>query len=520
MIQLSSRRMSNSFLPFFFAAFLLSVVSNSCLAVAQEKSDPDTAEKKKPDVEMLKCKVKVVDPDGFPVEDATVFCTGLRSKEEGGSHWIWSEESFGKAERIKTNADGIAVMSYPKMMGENRTTGQMTWSVEHSDFVNYREDHSVDADPAEIKLERGFRIALTAKNAATGEYLKQNLHAVTSFDGGVDWKLKKNGTFVSGVMKKQNGIMRVACFQDDKPTLFSEEIEVQPGDKSRVLIRDIELSVGCRVEGKLDDSVTRPVSNGYVIATLVKRSDPNDWSPLWWSDEAQISKDGTFVFESLPKDKSIQMIPICDGFSPAKPKLEDVLDALTINDPASVKRSLEAFPAVPQMVKLSESVVKTELFMYKAFSVTVKVVDQNGKPIEGVKVATNPNQFWFQGGSQILGSSHPTRKVWKLKKEGKDLTSFYRSRRSQYIKTTNESGVACLENVPSGKIYRISVYEKEWEMAIDPTSGDREKQAHVRDKDLTITIRLYPKGTSPTYDPSPVAEGITNWWSELGKQGK
>ncbi len=515
MNQLLEPKASRLRLSLALTALLFGLSAICSNALAQEKPAADPAkDEKKPDVEMLECKVKVVDPDGFPVEDATVFCAGMRSKEERGSHWGWSEESFGKAPRVKTNADGIAMMPYPKMLAEGQTTAEMTWSVEHPAFVNYRRDHSVDDDPAELTLESGFRIALMATNAATGDRVKEKLHAVTSFEGGGEWELKKNGMFVSGMLKKQKGIMRVACFQDGKPTLFSKEIKIDPAGKSRVLLKDIELSLGCRIEGKLDQSVERPVRNGYVIATLVKRPDSKGWNSLWWSDETKISEDGAFVFDSLPGDEAIQMIPICDGYVPAKPKLEDVLAVMPTNNPDQRKNSIAAFSATPQLVKSVGDTVTTELSMNKAATVTVKVVDQDGEPIENLRVATSPNQFWFDGGSQILSDSYPTRKLWELKQAGKDLTSYFRSKGHSYMKKTDKNGMVQLKNMPKGS-HGFGVHEQEWEMKVDPVSGDRETRVKVGDKDLNITIKLYPKGSLPRNNQQPLPEVIAAWWNRI-----
>ena len=88
-------------------------------AVAQS-DDEKKADKPKP--EMLECKVRVTDPDGNPVEDATVYCTGMRTRLERGSHWSWREDKLGPAPRIKTNSDGIAIMSYPKYVNEKLET--------------------------------------------------------------------------------------------------------------------------------------------------------------------------------------------------------------------------------------------------------------------------------------------------------------------------------------------------------------------------------------------------------------
>ena len=506
-----------------FALLLLSVLLVHSTAAAQEKSDPDTAEKKKPEVEMLECKVKVVDPDGFPVEEATVFCSGLRSKEVSSTGWGWSNEAFGKAPRIKTNADGIAIMPYPEMIAEGHTTAKLTWRVEHPDFVNYRQEHSVEDDPAELKLENGFRIALMATNA-TGDRVKENLHAVTSFEEGGKWELTKNGMFVSGVMKKQKGIMRVACFQDGKPTLFSKEIKIDPADKSRVLLKDIKLSPGSRIKGKLDESVERPVQNGYVIANLAKRpTDSTGWNSLRWSDEAKISEDGTFVFESLPGDDAIQMIPICDGFVTAKPTAEEVLEVIPDLDPQRVSGLIRGFKAIPQIVKTEGREVTKTLKMTKAASVTVKVVDQNGAPVPGVQVATSPNQHWFNLGSQILGGSSPTRKIWEVQKSGVDLMTYYESKMHPYSLSTDKNGVVTFKTMPLGQL-DIGVYDQEWEMRKNPLSGERSKRIRVRDSDRTVTIKIFPKGSlSRSEDDAseqPSGETLMGDGKELTEQAK
>ena len=101
----------------------------------EDEATDEEKQKKKPDVEMLECKVKVVDPDGHPVEDALVYYINLRSNDERGT-WLWSDEIWGKAPKIKTDADGIAKMPYPKMLKDGVTTGKLTYCVDHPDFVS------------------------------------------------------------------------------------------------------------------------------------------------------------------------------------------------------------------------------------------------------------------------------------------------------------------------------------------------------------------------------------------------
>ena len=447
---------------------------------------------------MLECKVKVVDPDGHPIEDAVVYCTGLRSKEEQSSHWGWSDEQWGKAPKIKTAADGIATMPYPKMLSDSETTGTMTWSVEHADFTAYRSDHSVDDDPAEIVLERGFRIALMAVDDS-GEKITQRLYTVGSFEGGGKWDVKKNGTLVSNVMKKQDGILRVVCFPKDKPTLFSEEIEIKPGDKSRVLLKNIKLSLGCRIKGQLDDSVTRPIKNGYVIACMYKKPNPKDWgSLLGWSDEAKIGEDGTFVFESLPPNEAVQLLPICDGWVPAKPKAKDVLAVLPSVEPDKVKRLIEAFAATPQLVKTGKRETVASLSMIKAPTVTLKVVDKNGAPLKGIKAGSSPNQYFFNAGSNILGTSYPTRSFWETQERGEDPIAFYRSK-NPYYGETDSKGILRMKNMPPGPQSLVAFHDH-----LEARADWQKQIVQIGSEDLEVTIEMLPKDAVPKTDSSEI----------------
>jgi len=381
------------------------------------------------------------------------------------------------------------------MIIDDKTTATMTWSVEHADFTAYRSDHSVDDDPAEIVLERGFRIALTAVDDS-GEKITQRIYAVGSFEGGGKWEVKKNGTLVSNVMKKQDGILRVVCFPEDKPTLFSEEIEIKPGDKSRVLLKDVKLSLGCRVKGRLDDSATRPIKNGYVIAGLYKKPNPNDLGSLWsWSDEAKISEDGTFVFESLPPNEVVQLLPICDGWLPAKPKAKDVLAVLPSVDPGRVKSLIHAFAATPQLVKTGESETVASLSMIKAPTVTLKVVDKNGDPLKGIKAGSSPNQYFFNAGSNILGDSYPTRSFCETQERGEDPNAFYRSK-NPYSGETDSKGILRIENMPPG-LQSLVAFHDDLEMRKDPETGQPEKFVEIGSEDLEVTIELFPKGRVP-----------------------
>ena len=459
-------------------------------AFAQDDASSE-AKPKIPNVEMLECRVKVVDPDGFPVEEATVYCTGLRSKEQPGSAHLMD---WLMRIRVKTDKDGIAKMPYPKLIRKGLTTNKLTWSVEHPDFTSYRQGHSVDEDPAELQLERGFRIALTAQKSS-GEKITENLYAIGSFAGGGKWELKTNGMLVSNTMKTQDGVLRVVCFEPNRPTLFSDEIEIKPGDKSRILLQNVQLSPGCRVEGKLADSVKRPIENGYVIASVDKAPTATDRGAIWnWSDEAKIERDGTFVFESLPRDEVVQMIPICDGWVPAKPKPEDLIGLLPAgNDPKMLANVINNFAATPQLVKAEGDVVKKTLEMVKGPTLTIEVVDSDGKPIEGVSMGTSPNQYWFNFGSQVLGESFSTREAWERRSRGEDVRAYYLSKPTPYSNKTDKNGRVIFKSMPQGT-HEFYVGKKGLELAKSTENGNGNSMAvTINDDNKKLKIAMSPK---------------------------
>lgn len=453
----------------------------------------DDKETNKPEPELLTCRVLVVDPDGNPVQEATVYCTGMRTRIEPGSHWGWSLESHGPLPKLKTGEDGIAEMPYPKYVAEKLETGKMTWTVEHPDFVAFRQDRSVDDDPAEITLSRGFRIAVTAVNGETGEKIKNDLYAVI---GGprADWKLAKSGMLVSPMFAKKNTTMRICQLVDGQQTLFSESIKIEPGDRSRVLLKNLKLSVGTRVEGKLDESVERPVTNGHVSVVIVRKMQENDWQTRWdWYDKTPILEDGSFVFESLPSDEVLQMIPVCDGWVPSKPTKESVLQHF----PNEVQRLEMHNRVLPQLIELHGEKVTAKLMMKKSTSVQVTVKGPAGDPLLGANVSMWPNQIWFDGGSQILGSGFSQRE--RLVKSRAGEWEFNRVNR--FNDTTDQHGIAVINNLPAGSTESISVSHDDYDM---PISGERRSMRVDLKPGVVaeVTINMQMKGTDALGAPN------------------
>ncbi len=465
---------------------LITAVLQASSVFAQQTEDKENAPAK---VEMLTLNVQVLDPDEHPVEGATVKPRGLRTKVQRADWWGWRTDRDGDVPQILSNSEGVAEVPYPKYVMEKLETGTLNLNVTHPDFVQFDADRSVDSNPATVKLERGFRIAVTAIDADTGQRIKTNVNALVSVPATGKWEQKKSGMLVSPTLKKMDCILRVLHFEKGKPTKFSQRIEVKPGERSRVLLKDVKLAIGTRVEGKIDNTVPRPIKNGHVCARVDRDVDSknrarNSWN---WSDKAEINEDGTFVFESLPDDEVLQLIPVCDGWVPDKANKTDVLKYF----PDEMRQFDLSWGALPQLVKTEGNSVEAVLPMIAARSVEVTVLGPDGKPLADTEIACAPNQYWFNGGSQILGAAFSSRDYIV---SPEDFAKNWRKQR-RYRVVTGENGVAIIKNLPNTWIGRsLSVQHDDYELPI--TGRHREATFEFAETGVTeVTLKLQKKGT-------------------------
>lgn len=475
-------------------AILILLVFQYLLSPLLVGQDPDNAIEKK--AELLTMQVLIVDPDGHPIENATVYPSGLRTKVEPGSHWVWSEPLHGPIPKLQSNAEGLVALPYPKFVTEEIEVGTVTISVEHPDFVSFREDRSVDDTPAEVQLKLGFRIAATAVDAVTVQPIKQDLYGLVSGDSRLrEWKLADNGMLVSPVFQPSKIWFCLIRSVPGEPNLYSELLEIDPSDRSRVLLRDIKLAPGTRVQGRLDDAIPRPIRNGLVSAYISKPGSGENqfrWDAEWnWAEKTPIAADGTFVFESLPTGEILQMIPICDDWVPAPPSKEEVLpffpqeaDQLVI----SMSR--------PQLIRLEGPQVEPVLKMLPATSVKVTVLDPNDRPLAGAQVVSWPNQLWFGSGSQILGTAYSWSEMLHRSRQS-DEWSFHREHR--YMAKTDEHGIAIIHTLPPNQTEGLVASLEGYEMPLNGT--DREIRINLKPGVVTeVTIKMQPEGTDVLKD--------------------
>ncbi|MEZ6095826.1 MAG: hypothetical protein R3C03_16615 [Pirellulaceae bacterium] len=460
----------------------LATVLVSSVVIAQDKAVL-------PQVEMLTMKVLVMDTDGNPLEGATVSPRGLRTKQEPGSHWGWREDPFGKPPKVTTGTDGIAEVPYPKYVMEKLEVGEVTLLISHPDFVTFDGDRNVDDTSAEVRLDRGFRIAVNAVDASTGEKIKDNLYAAMSGFSTEPWKLFDNGMLVSPVYKKHTGQLRVVQIVDGKAVLFSERLEIEPDDSSRILLKDVKMFPGYRLTGRLDDSVPRPVDNGSVVARIARMGSDavQRWENTWhWADHANITPDGVFVFECLPPGEVVQLIALCDGHVSKCPTDREIAKYFPLEANNGVMQ-------LPQLFLLDDELGEIELKMESTSSVQIKLVDPEGVPIEGGNVNMWPNMYFFNVGSTVLGESYISAEMLVHQRLEKEPTEDHK-RFVRFLRVTDEKGIAIIDNLPTDRSHHIVAKSDEYEM---PISGNhRWATVDVKANEVAeITIQMQRKGT-------------------------
>ncbi len=468
---------------------LLTLLAATLTCAQEPDSKPAVAKS-----EMLSLQILVLDPDGNPVEDAVVRPIDLMSVGHSVEWSKWNIERDGPIPELFSDENGKVEMPYPKFGKGKLEIAKLDFKVEHPGFVVYDGHIDVEELTAIVKLVPGFRIAVTALDARTNKKITADLYGVINGSdvGSAKWKMRDDGMLVSPVLGKEQTGLRVVKLTPGEPVLYSEWIDISLEDRSRVLQRNLKLSLGTRVDGRLDDSIQRPIRNGHVCAMIVRktRSQRSDggYNHWVWFDKTPIAENGSFVFESLPSDEVLQMIPICEGWVPKKPILESVKEFFSDGE-----FQLAQDRAIPQILRLEGELVRTILFMEPATSVRVTVVDQDGDPLPGADVNMWPNQLWFEGGSQVLGGSISMSEVLVALRNGERELPW----KSPFMATTNADGIALIKNLPVNQIELVGASLDGFEMkSMKSDRIDRKYLVQTKpNATAEVTVHMQPEGT-------------------------
>ena len=352
---------------------------------------------------MLPVRLRVVDADGQPVEAAIIRPSGLRAKLEPAGHYSWFEAWHGTLPTAVTDAEGFAELVYPKYVAEELETGAVTWSVDHENFVTFREDLSVDLKLPEIKLARGRRIAFSATHGQTAEPILTRLYAELSGSGSAnEWKAVGNGTLMSRAVKRERNILRAIHLPEAAPVLFSDPVFIGGNNQEFLTsVGSIPLNPGVRLTGRIDDQVPRPIRSGHVTIRAVNSiSTDQRASALLWGDWARIEADGSFTIEAVPRDSIVMMFAVCEGWISSAATADDLAAAKIPSDDPHWSRS--SF-VMPQVARATENSTSWLVPMLSTATCLVTVQRPDGSPLPGATVEFWPNQYWPGAGSQIVG---------------------------------------------------------------------------------------------------------------------
>lgn len=486
---------------------------------AADESPPADGAEAVPEIPFTLLKVRVTDPDGAPIPLATISPVGLRTKVERGSHYGWGEKTHGKRPSTTTDEQGLAEIRCPQFVYEKVETGVVTLLVEHPDYVTFREDRPVGDAVAEVSLEYGRLMVVSAIDADTGQPIIDHLHGILSGYGSAhEWSPLSGGRLISRTVDRNRIRLRLVSLPPDGPLKFSDIIDLSEyGTKRRVLLKDVEVHAGVRVEGRLGDNVPRPVHNGVAIAYVSVGIEANGWDHSVvneWYDWVNISEDGTFVFKSLPRGAVAGVIAVCDGWVCTAPAPADfvrlgVADHVTKHGGNRVQ---------PQLVKLHGNLVTPVIEMESTATCRIKVVTKDGDPIAGADVGMWPNQITMSGGSTFVGSGYSMRVLldmppdgldvgWSAERQKQLVAAGVKTNDTRYYKQTDEDGIVEIRTLPGGvegqpRRASVSVTHDLFEQ---PSSEDnrlrRETDVQlIRDEVTEVTIIMDRKGTKVIQD--------------------
>jgi len=455
--------------------------------------------------------IRVVDSAGVPVAGAVVQPDGLRAKQGNysGAHYGWTGERGGVASSpVTTDSDGLARVPYPKYIFERIETGEISFSVQHPDFVPDRPFRTVTSTPpagapwrvwadylwgrilrkqlvvkpVPVVLQRGAVLELTVAPDSAGP---KNTPLYAQSSAGWShisnfWARPEPGTLITRRFPVGEGAVRAVRFDANGAPWFSEVVVVDAlaDTTNRVAVN---LKPGVTLHGELDHAIPRPVLNGRVVLHVSPPIHYGEGTPPQWHAWTPVQADGSFRVDSLPAGE-LEVVALCDGY-------------VSTNGPGRFGGRY------PQKHVLDASELDIVIGMEPTARLEVEVLDDQGKPLRNARVVTWPNVHYDQWGSTILAGDCYNTRDWFLPTPTARPELVGRSVHD-FEGTTDESGLAVLPNLPV-EADVFSVEHPEFVLPAVATSGS----ARRREARITLT----PGGTNHAMvrlerrDRSPIA---------------
>lgn len=444
------------------AVFYAIVLCNSFTLQGQEEVPSITL------TSLTELKVALSDEDGHPVVGAQVMPYAMRVEEVNG-HGFWNRAVLGSPKTHASDSMGIATIKYPAKIDSRPkpfTTKLVTFMIQHSDYVQKVVHHSLDPDNpaaiAEVTLETGCELQLSAVDDAGQPVTDFAVMLAGPFaariwandgEGGRRTRALSDGTWQT---------MLVSPGEDGIP-LFSGLLPLRVRPEQAMRIRNVKLSQGSRVLGGIDASVPRPITNGYVMATIAPSPQGDSYdkeSPsLTWHTTADIQANGNFVMPSIPRAGKMQIIAVCDGWV-SKTTMEEA-------------RSF----VMGQLFDVQEELTDVTVAMERTGTLELSISLPDGRPLDSGSVSSWPNQAYYKGGSTFLGQRYNSidEVMLQLDPDGNQTAG----REYPDLPFSNQpvrNGIATLKGIPIGKREQVVLLHEDFRFAGAGQRGEIEFQ--------------------------------------------
>jgi beta-lactamase regulating signal transducer with metallopeptidase domain len=369
-------------------------------------ADPETQEDSQPQTNERRRTIEVLDENEQPVQNAQVRLQFISGEDGGGSF-------VGETMTASTNAVGIVEVSVPE------DAGSVSIKIAADGFNEFSERQAA-AGSSSIRLKRGRSIHVRAVDEAGNVLAK----AVPLLAGhrvvGREFLPQKDGSFKSPSVDLKRRLMRVVSAQENGPFLFSELTDVEEAKPDAAGVLELVLKPGARITGRLDDSVPRPISEGYVQLMVAEgpghqlrlpirdengRYNDESWVQPWtWEETASVQPDGTFAFESVPAGGVAQLHVVVDGYMSVNPSLETLLASIETPGATPQETATSLLSQIghiemwPTLIRLDRPSVDVLIKCRPTASCDFRILDPSGNPIPGAEMYFHPNGMFISGG--------------------------------------------------------------------------------------------------------------------------
>lgn len=369
---------------------------------AADAPDGEPAEEE-PDLELRDwLELRVVDGLGAPVADAQVTIGGLRKEGEEGS-WF---SMRGDDSVARSGRDGRVRVDYTRWVDIDGKAVGVDLTVTHPGFIPFN-DSSFRLAPGvnEVVLAQGPTLWLGAWHGAARRVVPEiEIEVEWEAHLGPDaWQREPDGRWSTTLLAPGPHFVSVTHQSAELGRLASDFTSFELPE-SGTLELELELRPLVVLRGRLDDAVPRPIVNGHVWVNL--HTSPQSIG-LCSDHEAAVAADGTFELPGLRAARG-QAIALCDGWvtrlvQPSS--LEETSAQVPANAPAEVRDEVLARARAEERVAQPVDAAAGEplvLAMERTGVLEVRVVDEDGAPLEGATVSASPNVRWAGVGSRIF----------------------------------------------------------------------------------------------------------------------